>query len=171
MAVTQIAAAAGALVWMLCEKVAGHKPSALGLASGAISGLVGITPAAGFVGPQAALLIGILTTIGTYCASVFLKRKFGYDDSLDAFGIHGFGGIVGSVLTGLLFSNIIFGGEATIGSQLLAQIKDVAITIVYSSVITYVVLKIVAIICGGLRIDRDAEHEGMDISIHGEHIE
>lgn len=171
MAVTQIAAAAGALVWMLCEKVAGHKTSALGLASGAISGLVGITPAAGFVGPQAALLIGILTTIGTYCASVFLKRKFGYDDSLDAFGIHGFGGIVGSVLTGLLFSNIIFGGEATIGSQLLAQIKDVTITIVYSSVITYVILKIVAIICGGLRIDRDAEHEGMDISIHGEHIE
>lgn len=171
MAVTQIAAAAGALTWMLCEKMVGHKPSALGLASGAISGLVGITPAAGFVEPQAALIIGAVTTIGTFLASVYLKRKFGYDDSLDAFGIHGFGGIVGSILTGILFSNAIFAGDASILSQLVAQIKDVVITIAYSSVITYLLLQGIAKICGGLRIDRDAEHQGMDLSIHGERIE
>ncbi|MBI0068269.1 MULTISPECIES: ammonium transporter [unclassified Snodgrassella] len=171
MAVTQIAAASAALTWMLCEKLAGHKPSALGMASGAVSGLVGITPAAGFVGPQAALVIGVLTAVAAYFAAVYLKRRFGYDDSLDAFGIHGFGGIVGSILTGLLFSNAIFGGEATIGSQLLAQIKDVAITIVYSLIMTYLILKIVAIVCRGLRIDHDSEREGMDVSIHGERIE
>ena len=140
MAVTQIAAAAGALIWMLCEKLAGHKPSALGLASGAVAGLVGITPAAGFVGPQAALAIGALTAVGAYFASVVLKRKLGYDDSLDAFGIHGFGGIIGAVLTGLLFSNAIFGGDATVGRQVLIQLKDVATTLVYSGVATFIIL-------------------------------
>lgn len=171
MAVTQIAAAAGALTWLLCEKIAGHKPSALGLASGAVAGLVGITPAAGFVMPTAALLIGILTTVGAYFAAVILKRRFGYDDSLDAFGIHGFGGIIGSILTGLLFSNVITGGDAQIGSQLLAQIKDVLITVIYSAIVTFIILKIVYLICGGLRIQQEAEREGMDLSIHGERIE
>lgn len=95
MAVTEIAAATGALVWLLCEKLAGRKPSALGLASDAVAGLVGITPAAGFVGPKGAPVIGTLTDAGCYQASVILKRKLGYDDSLDAFGIHGFGGLIG----------------------------------------------------------------------------
>ncbi|MDF7676998.1 ammonium transporter [Neisseriaceae bacterium ESL0693] len=171
MAVTQIAAAAGALTWLLCEKLAGHKPSALGLASGAVAGLVGITPAAGFVMPQAALVIGVVTAIGAYFAAVTLKRWFGYDDSLDAFGIHGFGGIVGSILTGLLFNNTVFGGDAHIISQLWAQIKDVAVTIIYSAIVTFVILKIVGWICGGLRLHPEAEREGMDVSIHGERIE
>ena len=171
MAVTQIAAAAGALIWMLCEKLAGHKPSALGLASGAVAGLVGITPAAGFVGPQAALAIGVLTAVGAYFASVVLKRKLGYDDSLDAFGIHGFGGIVGAVLTGLLFSNAIFGGDATVGRQVLIQLKDVATTLVYSGVATFVILKGVSVVCGGLRVDKDAEREGLDLAVHGERVE
>ena len=171
MAVTQIAAAAGALIWMLCEKLAGHKPSALGLASGAVAGLVGITPAAGFVGPQAALAIGVLTAVGAYFASVVLKRKLGYDDSLDAFGIHGFGGIVGAVLTGLLFSNAIFGGEATVGRQVLIQLKDVVTTLVYSGVATFVILKGVSVVCGGLRVDKDAEREGLDLAVHGERVE
>lgn len=171
MVVTQIAAAAGALTWLLCEKLAAHKPSALGLASGAVSGLVGITPAAGFVMPQAALIIGIVTAIGAYFAAVVLKRWFGYDDSLDAFGIHGFGGIVGSILTGLLFSNVLFDGNAHIASQLWAQIKDVVITIVYSGISTFIILKMVGWICGGLRLHHEAEREGMDVSIHGERIE
>ena len=171
MAVTQIAAAAGALIWILCEKLAGHKPSALGLASGAVAGLVGITPAAGFVGPQAALAIGVLTAVGAYFASVVLKRKLGYDDSLDAFGIHGFGGIVGAVLTGLLFSNAIFGGEATVGRQVLIQLKDVVTTLVYSGVATFVILKGVSVVCGGLRVDKDAEREGLDLAVHGERVE
>ena len=171
MAVTQIAAAAGALSWMLCEKLIGHKPSALGLASGAVAGLVGITPAAGFVGPQAALAIGVLTAVGAYFASVVLKRKLGYDDSLDAFGIHGFGGIIGAVLTGLLFSNAIFGGDATVGRQVLIQLKDVATTLVYSGVATFVILKVVSVLCGGLRVNKDAEREGLDLAVHGERVE
>ena len=171
MAVTQIAAAAGALSWMLCEKLIGHKPSALGLASGAVAGLVGITPAAGFVGPQAALAIGALTAVGAYFASVVLKRKLGYDDSLDAFGIHGFGGIIGAVLTGLLFSNAIFGGDATVGRQVLIQLKDVATTLVYSGVATFVILKVVSVLCGGLRVNKVAEREGLDLAVHGERVE
>ena len=171
MAVTQIAAAAGALNWMLCEKLIGHKPSALGLASGAVAGLVGITPAAGFVGPQAALAIGALTAVGAYFASVVLKRKLGYDDSLDAFGIHGFGGIIGAVLTGLLFSNAIFGGDATVGRQVLIQLKDVATTLVYSGVATFIILKVVSLLCGGLRVNKDAEREGLDLAVHGERVE
>ena len=171
MAVTQIAAAAGALSWMLCEKLIGHKPSALGLASGAVAGLVGITPAAGFVGPQAALAIGALTAVGAYFASVVLKRKLGYDDSLDAFGIHGFGGIIGAVLTGLLFSNAIFGGEATVGRQVLIQLKDVVTTLVYSGVATFIILKVVSLLCGGLRVNKDAEREGLDLAVHGERVE
>ncbi|WP_066566473.1 ammonium transporter [Snodgrassella sp. CFCC 13594] len=171
MAVTQIAAASAALTWMLCEKLAGHKPSALGMASGAVAGLVGITPAAGFVGPQAALVIGILTAAGAYFASVVIKRKLGYDDSLDAFGIHGVGGIIGAILTGLLFTNSIFGGDASAGSQVLTQLKDVVITIVYSGVATFIILKVVGLICGGLRVEADAEREGLDLTTHGERVE
>lgn len=171
MAVTQVAAAAGALTWMLCERVAGHKASALGLASGAVAGLVGITPAAGFVGPQAALAIGVLTAVGAYLASVSLKRKLGYDDSLDAFGIHGVGGMIGAVLTGLLFSNSIFGGEASVGSQVLIQLKDVVSTVVYSGIATFVLLKLVSVVCGGLRVDEEQERMGLDLSVHGERVE
>ncbi|WP_306440812.1 MULTISPECIES: ammonium transporter [Neisseria] len=171
MAVTQIAAATGALVWLLCEKLVGHKPSALGLASGAVAGLVGITPAAGFVDPKGALVIGIVTAAGCYWASVILKRKLGYDDSLDAFGIHGFGGLIGAVLTGLVFNNQIFGGDAVIGKQVLIQLKDALTTIVYSGVMSFVILKVVGIVCGGLRVERDIEREGLDLNIHGERVE
>ncbi len=171
MAVTQIATAAGALTWMLCEKLVGHKASALGLASGAVSGLVGITPAAGFVGPQGALAIGVLTAAGCYWASVILKRKLGYDDSLDAFGIHGFGGLIGAVLTGVFFSNQIFGGDATVGSQVLIQLKDALTTVVYSGVVSFIILKVVGAVCGGLRVEKEVEREGLDLNVHGERIE
>ena len=171
MAVTQISAAAGALVWLVCEKQVGHKPSALGLASGAVAGLVGITPAAGFVDPKGALVIGILTSAGCYWASAVLKRKFGYDDSLDAFGIHGFGGLIGAVLTGVVFNNQIFGGDAVIGGQLLIQLKDALITVVYSGIMSFAILKAVGRVCGGLRVDHEVEREGLDLNIHGERVE
>ncbi len=171
MAVTQIAAAVAALTWMLLETLAGHRPSALGLASGAVSGLVGITPAAGFVNPQGALMIGILTAIACYFSAVILKRKFGYDDTLDAFGIHGFGGIVGALLTGVLFSNQVFGGEATIGTQVMIQAKSILVTVVYSGILSFVILKVTGLVCGGLRVDKDVEREGLDLNIHGERVE
>ena len=171
MAVTQVATAFGAVTWLICEKWMGHRPSALGLASGAVSGLVGITPAAGFVNIQGAIIIGILTTLACYFASVILKRKLGYDDSLDAFGIHGFGGIVGSVLTGIVFNNVVFGGEAVISSQVWIQLKDSLLAVVYSGVMSFVLLKVVSLICGGLRVDKDVEREGLDLNIHGERVE
>ncbi|WP_373752721.1 ammonium transporter [Neisseria weixii] len=171
MAVTQISTAFGAITWLICEKLAGHKPSALGLASGAVAGLVGITPAAGFVATGGAVVIGIVTAVACYLAVAVIKRKLGYDDSLDAFGIHGFGGIVGAILTGLVFDNQIFGGDASIGSQVWIQTKDALTTIVYSGVMSWVILKIVGKICGGLRVDRDTEREGLDLTIHGERVE
>lgn len=171
MAVTQVSTAFGALTWLVCEKLAGHKPSALGLASGAVAGLVGITPAAGFVATGGAVVIGVATAAACYLAVAVMKRKLGYDDSLDAFGIHGFGGIVGAILTGLVFDNRIFGGDATIGSQVWIQTKDALTTIVYSGAVSWVILKIVAKLCGGLRVDRDTEREGLDLTIHGERVE
>nr|WP_234925346.1 hypothetical protein [Glaesserella parasuis] len=171
MAVTQIAATFGALTWLICEKIAGHRPSALGLASGAVAGLVGITPAAGFVDPQGAIFIGIITAAVCYFAVSVLKHKLGYDDSLDAFGIHGFGGIAGAVLTGIFFNNTIFGGEATVGSQVLTQLKDVVITVLYSGIVSFILLKIIEKITKGLRVERDEEREGLDITIHGERVE
>lgn len=171
LAVTQISAAVGALVWLLCEKLAGHHPSSLGLASGAVAGLVGITPAAGFVDPQGAILIGALTAVACYFSVAILKHKLGYDDSLDAFGIHGFGGIIGALLTGVLFNNVIFDGEATIGEQLLIQAKDVIITVIYSGVVSAILLKIIDLCFGGLRVNKDDERQGLDISIHGERVE
>ncbi|MDO4878335.1 MAG: ammonium transporter [Neisseria sp.] len=171
MAVTQIAAVFGALTWLICERLAGHKPSALGLTSGAVSGLVGITPAAGFVAPSGAAAIGILTAAACYLSVTVIKRRLGYDDSLDAFGIHGFGGLVGGILTGLFFDNRIFGGDATVGHQLWIQVKDGLITAVYSAVMSFLILKAVGKICGGLRVDRDVEREGLDLNVHGERVE
>lgn len=171
MVVTQVSATVGALTWLVCEKIAGQRPSSLGLASGAVSGLVGITPAAGFVDPQGALCIGILTTIGTFYSVSVMKHKLGYDDSLDAFGIHGFGGILGAILTGIFFNNEIFAGEATVFKQLLIQLKDVSITLIYSGVMSFIILKIVSKLCKGLRVEYDDERAGLDITIHGERVE
>ena len=100
-----------------------------------------------------------------------MKHKLGYDDSLDAFGIHGFGGIVGGLLTGIFFNNAVFGGETTIAHQLFIQMKDAAITVIYSGVVSFILLKIVDKICGGLRVERDDERQGLDISVHGERVE
>lgn len=171
MAVTQISAAIGALSWLICEKFAGHSPSSLGLASGAIAGLVGITPAAGFVDPQGALCIGALTSIACYVSVTIMKHKLGYDDSLDAFGIHGFGGIIGALLTGIFFNNTVFAGESEIWSQLAIQAKDAIITIAYSGIMSILILKVISFFFGTLRVEKDDERQGLDISIHGERIE
>ncbi len=166
MVTTQVATAGGALTWMLCEKVFGHKASALGLASGALSGLVGITPAAGFVAPVPALVIGILTAVVCYFSVTKLKIMLKYDDSMDAFGIHGIGGMVGAVLTGVFVSTTISGASV----NWLAQIEGIGITVLYSGIVSLVLLKIIDKTMG-LRVDADEERQGLDISSHGERIE
>ena len=169
MAVTQIATAAAALGWMFCEWITHGKPSVLGIASGAVAGLVAITPASGFVGPMGALLIGIAAGVGCFFAATKLKRALGYDDSLDVFGVHAVGGIIGAILTGV-FATSMDGlkiGEVAMGAQVWIQIKGVFFTVVFVGVASYVILKIVDIIIG-LRVNEEQETEGLDIALHDE---
>ena len=172
MLVTQIATATAGLTWMFAEWGFSRKPSLLGILSGAIAGLVAITPAAGFVGPVGAFFIGLIAGIVCYWASTKLKNKFGYDDSLDVFGIHGVGGIVGALLTGI-FAKEAIGGAAGLlegnTGQLWLQFIGVAFTIVYTAVFTYVILKIVNFITP-LRATVEEETQGLDLRQHGEQI-
>jgi Amt family ammonium transporter len=171
MLVTQIATATAALGWMFAEWVSHGKPSVLGIASGAVAGLVAITPASGTVGPIGALAIGVTAGVLCFLASTRLKRKLGYDDSLDVFGVHAVGGIVGAILTGVFAFPALGGvwdpGDATIGSQLMVQVKSVLFTIVYTGVITWVLLKLVNAVMG-LRVSEDEETVGLDLSLHDE---
>lgn len=166
MVVTQIAAASGAVAWLLIEVVMKHKPSVLGLASGAIAGLVGITPAAGFVSVQSALAIGAITSAICFVSATKLKYWFKYDDTLDAFGIHGVGGIVGAVLTGIFVSQEISATTTT----LWLQIESVLITLVFSGLGSFIILKIIDKTIG-LRVNYDEERQGLDLVLHGERIE
>ena len=171
MAVTQIATAAAALTWMFLEWFNHGKPSALGLVSGAVAGLVAITPASGFVGPMGALVIGAASGLLCYLAVVKVKHALGYDDSLDAFGVHGIGGIVGAVLTGV-FVDASLGGAglaegATIVSQVGLQIVGVVATIIYCGVVSFILLKIVDAVIG-LRVSEEEEEEGLDLVLHDE---
>jgi Amt family ammonium transporter len=166
MAVTQIATAAAALTWIAAEWIAKGKPSVLGIASGAVAGLVAITPASGFVDPRGALIIGIVAGVACFWGSTSLKKMLGYDDSLDAFGVHGVGGIVGALLTGVLVSKDISGADGS----LLKQAVGVGFTIVYCAVLTLIILKVLDFAIG-LRVSEDDEREGLDISQHGEHVE
>lgn len=166
MVTTQISAATGALGWILCEVVGRHKPSALGLASGAVAGLVGITPAAGFVDAQSAVWIGLITSIFCFISVTKLKYKLGYDDSLDAFGIHGMGGIVGAALTGIFVSTDITGGGASVWTQ----VESVLITLVYSSVVSFALLWTMSKFME-LRVAFDEERQGLDLISHGERLE
>ena len=172
MLVTQIATATAGLAWMFAEWGFGKKPSLLGILSGAIAGLVAITPAAGFVGPVGAFFIGLIAGIVCYWASTKLKNKLGYDDSLDVFGIHGVGGTVGALLTGI-FAKEAIGGAAGLlegnTGQLWLQFIGVAFTIVYTGVFTYVILKIVNLITP-LRATVEEETQGLDLRQHGEHV-
>ena len=170
MAVTQICAAAAALTWMFAEWIYRGKPSILGIISGAVAGLVCITPAAGFVGPSGALIMGLIAGVGCFWGATFLKQIFNYDDSLDAFGVHGIGGIIGALLTGVFALKEIGGTsgllEGNIG-QVWIQVEGIVATIVYCAIATFIILKIVEGIMG-LRVDEEAEVEGLDINLHGE---
>ncbi|HAS83323.1 MAG TPA: ammonia channel protein [Verrucomicrobia bacterium] len=171
MAVTQIATAMAALTWMFAEWMTHGKPSVLGIASGAVAGLVAITPASGTAGPMGALLIGLASGLICFLASTKIKRALGYDDSLDVFGVHAVGGIVGAILTGLC-ADVALGGKGlaegmTIATQLWVQTKGVLFTVVYTTVLSYVILKLVDVVIG-LRVTGDQETEGLDIALHDE---
>jgi ammonium transporter, Amt family len=170
MAVTQIATAAAALAWMLCEWITLGKPSVLGIVSGAVAGLVAITPASGFVAPGGALVIGIAAGILCWWAAAKLKPMLGYDDSLDAFGIHGVGGIVGAILTGVFAAKSIGGTSGLLegnAGQVGLQVYGVAVTLVYTAVATFILLKIVDMTVG-LRVNPETERDGLDLNLHGE---
>ena len=171
MAVTQIATAMAALSWMFADWLTHGKPSVLGIASGAVAGLVAITPASGTAGPMGALLIGLVSGVICFVASTKLKRAIGYDDSLDVFGVHCIGGILGAILTGLC-ADVSFGGKGlvegmTIANQLWIQTKGVLFTVVYSGILSFVILKIVDVVIG-LRVTDEQETEGLDLALHDE---
>jgi Amt family ammonium transporter len=169
MLVTQIATAAAALGWMFAEWLGHGKPSALGIASGVVAGLVAITPAAGTVGPMGALVIGLSSGVICYFCATSLKRKLGYDDSLDAFGVHGIGGIVGAILTGVFAAPALggFGAVTDIGMQVWIQAKGVIFTVVYTAIVTYVILKVLDVVMG-LRVNEEEESVGLDLAQHNE---
>jgi Amt family ammonium transporter len=169
MAVTQIATATSALAWMFAEWIVQKKPSVLGIVSGAVAGLVAITPASGFVDPMGALWIGIAAGVICFVASVKVKPAIGYDDSLDVFGVHAVGGIVGAILTGV-FAVEAIGGTAGSMGQVVIQIEGIVATIVWSGIASFVILKVIDIIIG-LRVEESAEIEGLDINLHGEVVQ
>ena len=183
MAVTQIAAAAAGLSWMFAEWALRGKPSVLGVISGAVAGLVAITPASGFVNATGALVIGLVAGVICFWGATTLKKMMGYDDSLDAFGVHGVGGIVGAILTGVFAVGAIGGpidasdlskglkaglidGNA---KQVLVQIEGIVATVIWCGVITFVLLKIIDVTIG-LRVNPEQEVEGLDINLHGETV-
>jgi ammonium transporter, Amt family len=166
MLVTQMATAAAALGWMFAEWVSRGKPSVLGIASGAVAGLVAITPASGFVGPTPAVIIGLIAGVVCFIAATSLKHVLGYDDSLDAFGVHGIGGIVGALLTGVFVSKEISG----VDGSFFIQLKGVAVTIIYGFAASFVILFLIDKTLG-LRVAEEQEREGLDISLHGESVE
>ncbi|HKQ46145.1 MAG TPA: ammonium transporter [Rhizomicrobium sp.] len=173
-AVTQIAAAAAALAWMFAEWIIAKKPSVLGMISGAVAGLVAITPASGFVDPVGALIIGLTAGVICYVAAVWMKKALGYDDSLDAWGVHGVGGALGAILTGVFAKSAInSAGKGWLADgnlhQMLVQFYDVGITFVYCGVVTFIILKAVDVIVG-LRVPPEVEVEGLDINLHGETV-
>ncbi len=165
MAVTHIAAAAGALSWMAGEWLVRRRPSLLGMCSGLVAGLVAITPAAGFVTPRSALVIGAIAGLACYWGATGLKRMLNADDSLDVFGVHGIGGIVGSLLTGLLVDRAVSG----VSGSLLTQLVGVCAVMVYSAAVSAVLLLVIRSALG-LRVDDRAEAAGLDLSQHRERM-
>jgi Amt family ammonium transporter len=174
MAVTQIATATAALAWMFVEWALKGKPSVLGICSGAVAGLVAITPASGFVGPVGALVIGAAAGVGCYWGATGLKHMCGYDDSLDAFGVHGVGGIIGALLTGVFADKAInSAGSGLIdgnAGQVLTQVYGILGTLIYDAVATLIILFVVKAVIG-LRVSDEAEREGLDIALHGEAVQ
>jgi len=166
MTVTQLATAVAALSWMFTEWIVKGKPSVLGIASGAVAGLVAITPASGFVGITGAFVIGIAAGVACFFAATSVKRAFGYDDSLDAFGVHCIGGIVGALLTGVFNVKEISKSDG----DFLVQLGAVLTTLVVSGVGSVIILKIIDWTIG-LRVSEEEEREGLDVSLHGERVE
>jgi len=169
---TQLATAAAVLGWIFIEWIVKGKPSLLGAASGAVAGLVAITPACGNAGPMGSIALGIAVGVVCFWAVTYLKKSLGYDDSLDAFGVHAIGGIVGALGIGILASPGLggqgFGGEIkSIGGQFLVQATAVGFTIIYTAVVSFILLKIIGMFIG-LRVTDEAETEGLDIAEHGE---
>ena len=169
MAVTHISTAMAGFTWMLIEWSSHGKPSVLGIATGAVAGLVAITPASGFVGPVGALVIGLSAGVLCYWGANGLKRQFGYDDSLDVFGVHGVGGIVGALLTGVFASSALGGSmeDLNIVSQLGLQAVGVVATLVYSGVLTFILVKLVDAMIG-IRVTTEEEGTGLDLTLHDE---
>ena len=166
MTVTQIATAAAALAWMFTEWFTKGKPSVLGIASGAVAGLVAITPASGFVLPNASVAIGVGAGVICFFSATALKKVLGYDDSLDAFGVHCIGGIVGALLTGALVDKAYSGMD----SSVLNQLVGVGATLIYGFIMSIIILKLIDLTIG-LRVTADQEREGLDIALHGESVE
>ena len=175
MLVTQIAAAAAVLSWLVAEWIGKGKPSVLGAISGAVAGLVAITPAAGFVLPGSALIIGLVAGVAGYWGATALKRALKYDDSLDAFGVHGVCGIVGALLVGFLAygplsaTTALPEGSSGGMEQFIKQVIAVAATMAYTAIATWILLKITDVIVG-LRVTEEEEREGLDVALHGERI-
>ena len=172
--VTQVAAAAAAISWLLAERIVRGKASVLGGASGAVAGLVVITPAAGFVGVGGALVMGLIGGIVCFWGTTSLKRMLKADDALDAFGLHAIGGIIGAMLTAVCVNSEVLAAAGlelpSLGKQLWIQAEGVIATIIYSGVVTFILLKIVDMVIG-LRVNEEQEREGLDISQHGERVE
>jgi ammonium transporter, Amt family len=176
-AATQIATAGAALAWMVSEWVVSKKPSVLGMVSGAVAGLVAITPASGFVNPTGALIIGIAAGVVCYISAVHVKKMFGYDDALDAWGVHGVGGALGALLTGVFASKLINPTAAPKGGllegnahQMILQLYDVGATFLYCGAVTFVILLVIKYTIG-LRVSEEVEVEGLDINLHGEVVQ
>jgi Amt family ammonium transporter len=178
MAATQIATAAAALAWMTAEWVIAKKPSVLGMVSGAVAGLVAITPASGFVNPTGALAIGIAAGFVCYLSSVHMKKFFGYDDALDCFGVHGVGGALGALMTGMFASKLINPSGAPKGGwfldgnihQMVLQLEDIGATFFYCGIVTFLILLAIKYTVG-LRVSEEVEVEGLDINLHGEVVQ
>jgi Amt family ammonium transporter len=173
-AATQIATAAASLGWMFAEWLIAKKPSVLGMISGAVAGLVAITPASGFVNPLGALIIGVAAGVVCYFASVFVKKWLGYDDALDTWGVHGVGGALGAMMTGMFASNAINSSSKGWlidgnGGQMLIQFYDVAAVFVFCGIMTFIILKLIDMTIG-IRVSKEVEVEGLDINLHGEAI-
>ncbi len=173
MTVTQIATAVAGLTWMFIEWAHRSKPTVVGICTGAVAGLVAITPASGFVGPVGSMVIGVAAGFACYIGAVWLKNLFGYDDALDAFGVHAVGGAAGAILTGV-FAISEYGGTSGLiegnAGQVINQLVGVGIVIVYDAVVSLVILKVVDAVIG-LRVDVEIEREGLDLSLHGETVQ
>ena len=169
--VTHISAAVASLVWMVIEWKKFGRPSVVGIATGMVAGLATVTPASGFIGVPGGIILGLAGGYICYLAVDFIRGKLGIDDSLDVFAVHGVGGILGSLLVAVLatdtFSGMGLADGVSIGSQFMVQAKSVVITVIWTAVASYIILKIAAMF-GGLRVDEEAELEGLDLSQHGE---